>query len=132
MKDAFGNELNIGDSVVFVHGKNKSSNLEVGIVTKIYNSKYDTYECSVGNHAHILPFRVAKIDCLKTEVSTRNNRVIEKNKYQEALDKLSYPPYESDCGGCKCGESDCRDCYMKQSIKILQELIDKTVGKEEK
>lgn len=48
-----------------------------------------------------------------------------KEKYQKALDELSYPLADSSCGGCKCGESDCCDCKKAKSVVMLQELIDK-------
>ena len=38
------------------------------------------------------------------------------NKYQEALDDLSYPDIYSPCYGDKCGESDCGDCNIKRDI----------------
>lgn len=47
------------------------------------------------------------------------------NKYQEALDDLSYPDSSSPCYGCKCGESDCGDCNIKRDILTLKELVDK-------
>lgn len=45
------------------------------------------------------------------------------NKYQEALDELSYPLDDSSCGGCKCGESDC-SCEKRIAIETLQELVE--------
>mgnify|MGYP000097967986 CR=1 FL=1 len=46
------------------------------------------------------------------------------NKYQEALEELSYPLDDSSCGGCKCGESDCH-CKKRTAVETLQELVDK-------
>lgn len=51
------------------------------------------------------------------------------NKYQEALDDLSYPDSSSPCYGCKCGESDCGDCNIKRDILILKELVEKETPK---
>lgn len=45
------------------------------------------------------------------------------NKYQEALDELSFPLYDSSCGGCKCGTSDCQDCEKAQAVFTLEQLI---------
>lgn len=50
------------------------------------------------------------------------------NKYQEALDDLSYPLDDSSCGGCKCGESDCH-CKKRTAVETLQELVDKATPK---
>lgn len=59
MKDCKGNELKVGDLVVYVHGKNSNACLATGNVTKIYaNDK----ECSVDGNAHIYNFRVMKLD----------------------------------------------------------------------
>lgn len=51
------------------------------------------------------------------------------NKYQEALDDLSYPDSSSPCYGCKCGKSDCGDCNIKKDILTLKELVDKATPK---
>lgn len=67
MKDAFGNELNIGDDVVFICGRNSLAEIARGKVTKFYKSHFGKDECSVGIHAHIFGFRVAKIKSLKIE-----------------------------------------------------------------
>lgn len=50
------------------------------------------------------------------------------NKYQEALDELSYPLEDSSCGGCKCGESDCT-CKKRIAVETLQELVEKSIPK---
>jgi len=44
------------------------------------------------------------------------------NKYEKALEELSFPLISSDCGGCKCGESDC-SCEKREAVETLQELI---------
>lgn len=62
MKDSFGNELNIGDEVYFVDGKNSSARISKGKITKFYKNRYDKDECSVGTKTHILSFRVVKIN----------------------------------------------------------------------
>ena len=54
------------------------------------------------------------------------------NKYQEALDELSFPLYDSSCGGCKCGTSDCQDCKKAQAVFTLQELVEKATPKKAK
>lgn len=69
MKDAFGNELNIGDDVVFICGKNSLAEISRGKVSKFYKSHFEEDECSVGSHAHILGFRVAKIETLMRKES---------------------------------------------------------------
>ncbi len=51
------------------------------------------------------------------------------NKYQEALDDLSYPDSSSPCYGCKCGESDCGDWNIKKDILTLKELVDRATPK---
>ncbi len=67
MKDVFGNELNIGDEVVFVDGKNSSASISRGKITKFYKGHFNEDECSVGSKTHILSFRIAKINALKGE-----------------------------------------------------------------
>ncbi len=44
------------------------------------------------------------------------------DKYEKALEELSYPLMSSDCGGCKCGESDC-SCEKREAVETLQELV---------
>lgn len=61
MVDCKGNELKVGDTVVYIAGKNSGASLETGNVTKIYKGRYSE-ECSVGSHAHILSFRVMKLE----------------------------------------------------------------------
>ena len=51
------------------------------------------------------------------------------NKYQEALDDLSYPDINSPCYGNKCGETDCGDCNIRGDILTLKELVDKATPK---
>lgn len=60
MKDCKGNELKIGDEVVFVRGKNSSASLDTGKITKIYKGRYED-ECSVGSQSHILSHRIMKL-----------------------------------------------------------------------
>ena len=59
MKDVFGNELKVGDKVVFVDGANNSSRLAKGTVKKIYSNDK---ECTVDSKSHVLSFRVMKLD----------------------------------------------------------------------
>nr|DAL51818.1 MAG TPA_asm: phnA-like protein [Caudoviricetes sp.] len=61
MIDCKGNELNIGDKVVYIHGKNSDSRLQTGFITKFYKSYYGRDECSVGKATHILSHRVMKL-----------------------------------------------------------------------
>ena len=61
MTDVFGNELQIGDEVVFVNSKNSSASIDKGVVTKFYKNRYGYDECSVDSNTHILSFRIAKI-----------------------------------------------------------------------
>ena len=65
MKDAFNNELHIGDKIIFIYDKNKDASLKFGIVTKFYKGYFNKEECSVDNHTHIQSNRVARIDKLK-------------------------------------------------------------------
>ena len=51
------------------------------------------------------------------------------NKYQKALDELSYPHEDSSCGGCKCGVSDCQDCKKALAVYKLEELVEKATPK---
>ncbi|MBQ8218538.1 MAG: hypothetical protein IJZ79_02200 [Bacilli bacterium] len=62
MKDCKGNELQIGDNVVYVHGKNSDARLETGKVTKFYKGQFNRDECSVGSAAHIASFRIMKLN----------------------------------------------------------------------
>lgn len=64
MKDVFGKELEIGCKVIFVHGKNRDANLEIGEVTKFYKGAFGRDECSVNSCTHIQSNRVARIDKL--------------------------------------------------------------------
>lgn len=59
--DYEGNELKIGDKVVYVHGKNSDACLETGYVTKFYKNHFGKDECSVGSSAHILSHRIMKL-----------------------------------------------------------------------
>lgn len=61
MKDCKGNELNIGDKVVYISGKNSSVALEIGKITNIYKGTHEEYECSVGRQTHILSRRIMKL-----------------------------------------------------------------------
>lgn len=45
--DYEGNELKIGDKVVYVHGKNSDACLETGYVTKFYKNYFGKDKCSV-------------------------------------------------------------------------------------
>lgn len=59
--DYEGNELKIGDKVVYVHGKNSDTCLETRYITKFYKSYFGKDECSVGSDAHILSHRIMKL-----------------------------------------------------------------------
>lgn len=50
--------------------------------------------------------------------------MLTKEECEEALESLSTPPYESSCGGCICGVSDCGDCPSNKANKVLNQLID--------
>lgn len=62
MTDCKGKELNIGDEVVFIRGKNSFASLDTGNITKFYKNRYGEDECSVGNQSHILSFRIMKLE----------------------------------------------------------------------
>lgn len=59
MFDCKGNELHVGDNVVYIRGANASAMLETGHITKIYTNNK---ECSVDGYAHVYDFRVMKLD----------------------------------------------------------------------
>ena len=61
MQDCKGKELNIGDYVVFIRGKNNTCLLDTGHITNIYKNRYGEYECSIGSQAHIYECRVMKL-----------------------------------------------------------------------
>lgn len=61
MKDCKGNELNIGDEVVYIRGKNSTSSLDTGKITKFYKNYFWEDEYSVGRQSHILSCRVMKL-----------------------------------------------------------------------
>lgn len=50
--------------------------------------------------------------------------LLTKEECEKALESLSTPPYESSCGGCICGVSDCGDCPNNKANKVLNQLID--------
>lgn len=50
--------------------------------------------------------------------------LLTKEECEKALETLSSPPYESSCGGCICGVSDCGDCPNNKANKLLNQLID--------
>lgn len=50
--------------------------------------------------------------------------MLTKEECEKALETLSSPPYESSCGGCICGVSDCGDCPNNKANKLLNQLID--------
>ena len=50
--------------------------------------------------------------------------MLNKEECEKALESLSNPPYESSCGGCICGVSDCGDCPNNKANKVLSQLID--------
>ena len=54
MKDCNGNELEIGDYVVYIRGKNSGAFLDTGKVTKFYKDRYGTDVCSVGSQTNII------------------------------------------------------------------------------
>ena len=62
MVDCKGNELSIGDEVVYVHGKNSNASLQTGTITKFYKNYFGKDECSVDVTAHILSFRIMKLN----------------------------------------------------------------------
>ena len=62
MKDCKGRELQIGDEVVFIRGKNRDAVLDTGKITKFYKNHYNKDECSVGSQSHIWGSRVMKLE----------------------------------------------------------------------
>jgi len=61
LKDCNGNELEIGDYVVYIRDKNSGAFLDTGKVTKFYKDRYGTDECSVGSQTHIIKSRIMKL-----------------------------------------------------------------------
>lgn len=62
MVDCKGKELQVGDEVVYIKGKNVLSKLETGRITKFYKNRYGEDECSVGSQSHLLSFRVMRLN----------------------------------------------------------------------
>lgn len=62
MTDCKGNELNIGDEVVYVYGKNSYAGLATGKITKFYKNRFGKDECSVDGNTHILSMRIMKLN----------------------------------------------------------------------
>lgn len=61
MVDCKGQELKIGDTVVYIQGKNSGARLATGEITKFYKNQYNQDECSVGSQSHILRSRIMKL-----------------------------------------------------------------------
>lgn len=61
MLDCKGKELHIDDEVVYAYGKNSDARLLTGKVSKIYPGRKGE-ECSVDSNAHILSFRIMKLE----------------------------------------------------------------------
>lgn len=61
LKDCKNNELNIGDEVVYIRGKNSGASLDVGKITKFYKGYFGEDECSVGSQTHIIESRIMKL-----------------------------------------------------------------------
>lgn len=62
MTDYKGNELNIGDEVVYVYSKNSQAGLETGKIIKFYKNHFGEDECSVDGNTHILSHRIMKLN----------------------------------------------------------------------
>ena len=62
MTDCKGNELNVGDEVVYIYGKNSYAGLETGKITKFYKNRFGEDECSVDGNTHILGMRIMKLN----------------------------------------------------------------------
>lgn len=61
MKDRKGNELAIGDKVVYIKGSTGDATIEIGTVSNIYKNGE---ECSVNGYTHIKWYRLIKLDYL--------------------------------------------------------------------
>lgn len=61
MKDCRGVELQVGDKVVYIAGKNTTASLAIGKVTKFYTGFNGREECSVDGQSHVLRNRVMKL-----------------------------------------------------------------------
>lgn len=62
MKDIKGNEIQVGDTVVFAASVKSSCRLRTGKVTKIYKgTRGNTEECSVEGCSHVLGNRILKL-----------------------------------------------------------------------
>lgn len=61
MKDSKGIELQIGDEVVYIQGKNSGARLATGKITKFYKGTFNEDECSVGSSTHIQRSRIMKL-----------------------------------------------------------------------
>lgn len=65
MKDCKGNELNIGDYVVYIRNKNSNASIETGYITKFYKNRCNKDVCSVGSQPFITSNRVMKLRCIE-------------------------------------------------------------------
>lgn len=61
MKDVKGNEVAVGDEVVYIRNIGYDAKLDIGKVTKIYRNGH---ECSVDRKPHIYSCRILKTDAL--------------------------------------------------------------------
>lgn len=111
MKDVFGNELEIGDDVIFVDGANCDSELGRGKISKFYKGRYGDDECSVGRKTHIKEFRVAKIESLLITDGIRMSNQEGKPKCYSPEKDISYPL----CIGN--GNSMCEECGLYTDLK---------------
>lgn len=60
MKDCKGVNVQIGDNVVCIAGKNTDARLVTGEITKFYNCN-NRQECSVGRQSHLISSRIMKL-----------------------------------------------------------------------
>lgn len=96
MKDIYGNELHVGDTVAYVANANSAPRMATGTITKIYTSNT---KCSVDNHPNIFASRTLLLK--SEEVPYKDNLL------QQAIGNLcSY-----------CDETPCSECKIKDAIK---------------
>lgn len=72
MVDRYGNELNIGDMVVYVSDTTTSAKINIGTVERIYKDRYGKEQCTINGHTHIFSFRVIKLDYIRQYFLTLN------------------------------------------------------------
>ena len=119
MKDCKGKELNIGDYVAFVRGKNSNASIDTGCITRFYKSNYGKDECSVGSNSHILSNRIMK---LELEEKSQKGFLIELPC--KIGDTVYFISSECDIYECEDYDDYCyRGCKKRQNLCIKNMVV---------